>query len=224
MSDATFTIDLSQMQRAERAIAALRTLGGNLKDPLTVTGYKMIEITANAFRTQSDPATGRAWKPTGGLALLSRAGSGGGAKTLRDTGRLQQSLAAAPRVTRDTVSIGSNVRYARIHQEGGTIRPRNAKMLAIPLTREAGRARSAREWWAAHESRRPFIARSRSGKVFIWQERDDGKRREPVFLLLPSARIDPRPYLGLSPKHMIEIEGIFVAAAERAVLRATGGA
>ena len=48
-------------------------------------------------------------------------------------------------ITGEKVDIGSNLVYARIHHEGGTIKPVRAKYLAIPLTKEAA-VRRPRDW------------------------------------------------------------------------------
>lgn len=52
-------------------------------------------------------------------------------KTLNDSGRLASSF--TPRHGRDWALVGTNVRYARIHNEGGDIKPVKAKALAVPL-------------------------------------------------------------------------------------------
>lgn len=49
---------------------------------------------------------------------------------LRDTGRLQRSITS--QVQGDAVAVGTNVRYARTHQFGATILPKQAKHLAAP--------------------------------------------------------------------------------------------
>ncbi len=49
---------------------------------------------------------------------------------LRDTGRLLNSITY--RAGRDFVAWGTNVKYARIQQLGGEIKPKKAKKLAIP--------------------------------------------------------------------------------------------
>ena len=50
---------------------------------------------------------------------------------LRDTGRLQRSITS--QVQGDAAVVGTNVRYARTHQFGATILPKNAKFLAAPV-------------------------------------------------------------------------------------------
>mgnify|MGYP000005465406 FL=1 len=58
-----------------------------------------------------------------------------GGQTLVDTARLRNSF--DKRVSDRTVSAGTNVIYARIHQFGGTIKPKRAKVLAFNIGGEA---------------------------------------------------------------------------------------
>jgi len=60
-----------------------------------------------------------------------------GGKTLADTGRLMNSITYVKRGNK--VIVGSNVVYASIHQFGGVIKPKRAKKLTVPLTKEARR-------------------------------------------------------------------------------------
>jgi len=82
----------------------------------------------------------------------------------------------------DQIAIGSNLHYAKIHQEGGTIVPRKAKFLTIPLT-NAARVLSARDF------ENTFI---RNGIIFMAREND-----KPVALykLVKQVTIPARPYL-----------------------------
>lgn len=53
-------------------------------------------------------------------------------KPLRDTGRLMGSLGTAE-INGNSVSVFSNLIYAGIHDRGGTITPKSAKMLAFKV-------------------------------------------------------------------------------------------
>ena len=105
----------------------------------------------------------------------------GNRKTLVTSGKLVNSIQA--RVGQNAINVGSNLAYARIHQEGGTIVPKKAKYLAIPLTK-AARVLSPRDF------ENTFIL---NGVIFMNQ---DGK---PVALyaLKKSVTIPKRPYLFL---------------------------
>ena len=79
--------------------------------------------------------------PTSPFTLSLRRGKGEG-KTLLDTGDLVKSFSY--KIEGDRILIGSKLRYARIHQFGGTIKPKKAKTLCIPATKEARRLSKAR--------------------------------------------------------------------------------
>jgi phage gpG-like protein len=79
---------------------------------------------------------------TKGLAKLTlRLRTKSSKRPLQDTGGLRKSI-VWDRVT-NGVEVGSVLRYARLHQEGGTITPKKAKKLAIPATKEARAMSSA---------------------------------------------------------------------------------
>lgn len=121
-------------------------------------------------------------------------------KPLRDKGLLMASVFGAGHVenaTPNTLTWGTNLSYAAIHQHGGTIVPKNAKALAIPLTREAQRAGSPRDF------KRPLVLLKRQGKPsLLVTTKGKGKnaRLEPQYILLASVTIPVRPFLGWSPK------------------------
>lgn len=110
-----------------------------------------------------------------------------GGQTLVDSGQLRRSLTYA--VTgADSVSVGSNVRYAAIHQFGGTIRAKAGRMLAIPLPGITGRPRDFAD---------TFI-RAKEGEggkrlAIIYQQRARSVRA--LFVLVASATIPARPYV-----------------------------
>lgn len=81
-----------------------------------------------------------------------RPNSKGADKPLRDNGVLAASLAAraAPgnvtNLTATSLEWGTNLSYAQLHQHGGTVLPKQAKYLSIPITKEAKRAGSPRNF------------------------------------------------------------------------------
>jgi len=105
----------------------------------------------------------------------------GNRRTLVNSGNLLNSIQA--RVEQNSINIGSNLAYARIHQEGGTIVPKKAKFLAIPLTK-AARALNPRDF------ENTFV---RNGIIFMNQ---DGKA-VALYALKKSVTIPKRPYLFL---------------------------
>lgn len=86
----------------------------NLKPALIKIGGMLEDASENAFERQGPgwPALKKSTKER-----LARTGKSG--KTLDRTGRLSGSVSS--QIRGNTVFIGSNLKYARIHQKGGTI-------------------------------------------------------------------------------------------------------
>lgn len=176
----------------------LRNAGLNPQPLLQRYGEKhMREIPARAVREQRSPEGLRPWLP------ITR-GPRAGKPALRQTGELVRAFRNA-RITATSRSVRMEPRPNRkrfwIHQTGGTIRPRRAKYLAIPLTPEARRAGSARQWWKNAEAagRRPFVWKSRNGNLLLGYRRPRAGLT-PMFLLKLSVRIPARPFLGFGAR------------------------
>lgn len=75
--------------------------------------------------------------------------------------------------------VGTNVKYARIHELGGTITPKRAKALTVPMPGVRGRAKDYED---------TFIAK---GMIFQRQE----KGIEALFALKKSVTMPSRPYI-----------------------------
>jgi len=86
-------------------------------------GQAWVNLAQLGFRAGTAP-DGTPWKRS------YRAESEGG-QTLVDTGTLRRSITAA--ATDVDLVIGTNLRYARIHQFGGTIRAKTAKALRFQI-------------------------------------------------------------------------------------------
>ena len=112
------------------ALARLAGLGEDLSRPLRDVGQYLVTETNLRFETERGPG-GLPWKESG------RALAQGG-QTLSDSGRLKQSVTL--RVGARDVQVGTNVRYAAIHQFGGTIRAKTSKGLRfrLPWLKAAG--------------------------------------------------------------------------------------
>lgn len=135
------------------------------------------------------------------------------------TGALKSSIVALP-IEREEhcitgkVVAGQKLRYARIQEYGGTIKPKKAKFLAIPLNAvktAAGVARFSPREAAAAGYPHTFV---RSGVLFGKQ----GDQVVPLFALRRSVTLPARPYMrpaleAMRPK--IE-EGIRAAVAAAA--------
>lgn len=94
---------------------------GNTQALMESIGDALVSGTLKRFDAEEDPQ-GRKWEPSG------RAAEEGG-QTLTNIGRLRDSIDRV--ATPDKVMVGSNLAYARIHQEGGTITPKTAKKLVF---------------------------------------------------------------------------------------------
>ena len=113
--------------------------------------------------------------------------------------------------------VGDKVVYAAIHETGGTIRPKTAKFLTIPLAAAltpAGVLRKpARQW------NNTYVA----GGI-IWQAKEKGQMSIPLFVLKRSVTIPARPYMGPAleetKEHIFKILG---QAVETAVTIANRG-
>ena len=110
------------------------------------------------------------------------------------TGRLQQSFNAEVTAQGETVTgrlgfIAQAPSWAWVHEFGATIRPRTARMLAIPLTPEARAAGSPRNFPGA-----TFLQRARTGRLIIF-ERDASGSLRPQYVLVNEVTIPARPVL-----------------------------
>lgn len=102
-----------------RAAAAAEDMTG-LMDRL---GAALVASTQLRFDEQVSPA-GMPW-------TRSRRAASVGGKTLLDTGRLRASITHRP--ARDRVEVGTNVRYAAVHQLGATVTAKTPKGLRFKI-------------------------------------------------------------------------------------------
>jgi phage gpG-like protein len=108
-------------------------------------------------------------------------------RTLVERGHLLRSIKY--RIEGDAVVISAgaqNVPYARIHHEGGVIKPKNAKYLAIPLTPQA-KLYKPRQYPGE-----TFIAK---GIIFLKQ---DGQKPLPLYALKKQVELPERRYMFVS--------------------------
>jgi len=103
---------------------------------------------------------------------------------LIETRHLTNATTTAPEGT-DAVTIGPrNVIYATIHEYGGTITPKQAQFLAVPLTGEAKNARSPRRMPGL------TVRISKGGKSGVLLAGDVAQ-----YALVKSVKIPARPYV-----------------------------
>lgn len=129
---------------------------------------------------KGETAGGLKWKP-----------SARGGKTLVDTGLLRQSFNA--KYDKVNAQVGTNIRYARIHNFGGVIKAKN-KYLTIPVAKEA-KGKSARSFQDT------FIFKSkRTGNLFIAQK--NGVNLKTLYLLKKQITVPARRFMGLNQRMM----------------------
>lgn len=109
----------------QKGLADIRSRGGNLKPLMQDIGEEMARVVERNFAVGGRP---EAWP----ASARSRRDAG---KPLSDTGRLRRSITVES--DRTSAQVGTNVKYARIHQFGGrtsphTIRPVNGRALFWP--------------------------------------------------------------------------------------------
>jgi phage virion morphogenesis protein len=105
--------------RARARIASLDASAGNARPLYAAIGRVLVNRIRLAFRIGIDPF-GSPW-----AALKMRKG-----QPLRDTGRLERSITSRP--DGSGVTVGTNLKYARVHQYGATITPTKARRLVFP--------------------------------------------------------------------------------------------
>jgi phage gpG-like protein len=167
--------------RIERAVA-------NMRPAMEAIGAHFVFASQRHIETERDPA-GRPWPPLSPRTaerLIGRKRRRGYDHMLRVTTRLYRSLVYA--ATGNSVEWGSNVEYARIHQEGGEVKiePHTATVY-LKKVRVKGlkglRSRFVRSGTKGAEARQV----QHGGRTII---------------------IPPRPYLGVSPADREEIPRI----------------
>jgi phage gpG-like protein len=144
-----------------------------------------------------------------------------GAQTLRDSGGLAQSI--APHSGAAWADASTNKSQAKILQEGGTIRPKNARSLWIPAgprTRTLMRAYGAPSAAALINAMRAdgySFFKPPLSKVFCAVK---GKRGKPfaLFIIRSWVKIPARPFLYIDKKD----EAFLTALVEDAVMKALG--
>jgi phage gpG-like protein len=84
-----------------------------------------LEQIAEGFARQVDPSD-RPWKKSGRASRV-------GGQTLSKSGRLRRSFSRGVVAKPSGFTIGTNVLYAKTHQDGKTIRPKTAKALRFKV-------------------------------------------------------------------------------------------
>jgi len=126
-----------------------------------------------------------------------------GSQTLRDRGELAQSI--APHSGDLWADASTNLKYARIQQEGGTITAKNAKALWIPAS---AKARTLMRSYGTVTPRNLIAAMKAddyqffhpSGSKVYWAKKGKRGKPFPLFILRKSVKIPARPFLYIDEK------------------------
>lgn len=201
----------------DAAVRWLGDTGGKLSSfavPLKRAALVLKADLQENFRAQRSPG-GASWAPL----KHPRIRGGGGAQALRDTGILMASVTATSAkghvesVSETELVLGTNLEYARIHQEGGVITPKRAKFLAIPVTRAAFYAGSPRRF------KEPLVAvMGKRGGVLKLKALPVGKNKKQYtsdnkwlgkdlvqYILVKSVTIPARPFVGVSAEALNDV-------------------
>jgi len=165
---------------AQRALAALRAKAADLAPAFREIGSGIVEEARLGFRESKDPY-GKPWQKLKASTIARR--RKGSSQPLLDTGRLRNSISF--RLIGNGVEVGTNVRYAAIHQFGGAIdyaaRSIRVRLRSVTVVREDGTSyvasrfakdshkRARTVWgtnsagWKVNIPARPFIATRERG-------------------------------------------------------------
>ena len=149
-----------------------------------------------------------------------------GGQTLRDNGDLARSV--APHSGDMWADASTNLKYARIQQEGGTITPKNAKALFIPA---GPKTRTLMRSYGAHSPRSLISAMTAdgygffsAGKVYFAYKKSTGKtgkrgKEFALFIISRSVKIPARPFLFIDEKD----EAYLMKLIQEGITNALGG-
>ncbi len=189
------TIRLNGVERVIRKLnRAAATRGIVTRDVLEGIGFRAVRSVQRGIREQRSP-DGAPYKP------VSRFGAAG--ERLRDTSRLLKSITY--QVEGDRVVVGTNVVYAATQHFGDpNRRAKNAKYLAIPLTRQVARAVAGRGYREAFPH--AFVFKSANGNLLL-ARKNASEGLDLLAVLKKSVRIQGTHFLGLSKAGEADILG-----------------
>ncbi len=136
------------------ALQRLYDAAGDLAPALKNIGEYETRVTKRRFIDEKDPE-GNPWKDLNTLYAKTKKGPG---KLRGETRSLSEIVY---QVASDSVEIGTNVIYARVHNEGATIRPKNAAALVFSMGGQTFMVQSVKI------PKRQFLGISEADKVEI---------------------------------------------------------
>jgi phage gpG-like protein len=204
-------LSLQQLSDRLQRVAAEAT-----REIPAATGRKLVQVgvggVKKSFATSTAP-DGTPWAP------LKFPRPSGGSKPLLDSGLLQASVHGT--FEGDTLTLRANGPGAALHNFGGTVRPVNAKALAIPITREAAKVTGPRAF-----PRKLFVVKGKANRGGALAERTgEGKRSRLVihYLLRMSVQIPARQFMGFSDDTLAAMGEIVEADVGGALLKPLTG-
>lgn len=167
-------------------------------------GAFMLRSIANTFRMGGNPK----WPE-------SRRAQAESGKTMLLSNRLRNSIAYS--ASASELVVGTNTRYARLQNEGGIVKPKKAKALAIPLHKEARRAAenvtSIKDieglWMLVRAGKAPLLCKTKGERTSKKTGAVSLKSKvsiEPWFVLLKSVKVPARPFLRVTSDDMTRLE------------------
>lgn len=202
----SFGFEVEGIDTLADTLRRLRQAGLDTLKPRKLIREEMLLRTAQRFSAGVSP-DGTPW-PASARAL------GIGGQTLHNTGRLLGSIDLQPE-GEDLVFFSDDIR-ARILNDGGTIVPKNAKALAIPLSEAVANAHRAgvsiREQYPD-----AFLLRSHGGGLFIVRRDKNAtgegsmlSQLEFLYVLVSSVEEPPRKFLDFGPDDLEMIDATFI--------------
>jgi phage gpG-like protein len=109
------------------------------------------------------------------------------------TGNLRRSITATPAKNGRAI-VGTNALYARIHEQGGVLKPTTKKYLTIPVSVAAAKMRS--NTGDLRTQNLTFRKGPNRGVAFLFRTtKGKNARSELMFVLKRSVRMPPRPFM-----------------------------
>lgn len=155
---ANSSIELSGLSDVQGMLTRIVNSPKNKRTLLKRIGVAMQRDQLHIFRSERDPTTGSPWKDSGSENVL---------QGRSVPGLLGSLVNSRPSIDSNSVSIGSNLPYARIHQYGGVIEPKNARYLTVPLTKKARQSRSLRHFMARNKNVFWRVVKSNGSVAYI---------------------------------------------------------
>lgn len=114
MTGASTGVTITGWREVQNVVNNLRRAGAETSEIMRAISERMQAMQLDHFEDEKD-SSGKKWAPLRPMTLLRRTGSGG-EKILQDHGRLIGSIAS--KSSKTFAAAGTNVKYAKKHQEG----------------------------------------------------------------------------------------------------------